>query len=290
MSDLDRFELFTYVARTESLTQAASELNMTKASLSKQLKSLEMNFKVDLFSRHKQRLKLTEQGKLLLTQCLRLTKELEDTRSICQQFNDEPEGSLKIVAIEHFANQLIFPKLKSFLKRFPKLNLQIDTRERMPNFEREQVDLAVGFSVPAPDDIVRKNIATTRYVLCGSPAYFTENGKPRTLNDLKNHRYIAHAIRSEEKTIVLKPEYSLSIKPYLMLNSMAAIIECVKQGIGLTQMPLYFISYLLKKGELVEILPKYQADNISVYYLYPKYRYIQPKVRKFIDFFLTSHQ
>lgn len=290
MSDLDRFELFAAVAQAESLTQAAVEFNMTKASLSKQIKSLEMDFKVDLFSRHKQRLKLTEQGKILLTQCLRLTKELEDTRSICQQFNEEPEGSLKIVAIEHFANQLIFPKLKSFLKHYPKLRLQIDTRERMPDFEREQVDIAIGFSVPAPNDIVRKSIATTRYVLCGSPTYFSQNGKPRTLHDLKHHHYIAHTIRSEEKTIVLKPRYSLSIKPYLMLNSMAAIIECVKQGIGLTQLPLYFISDFVKTGELVEILPKYQADNIPVYYLYPRYRYIQSKVRKFIDFFLTSEK
>jgi len=290
MSDLDRFELFVAVAQAESLTQAAIALGMTKASLSKQIKSLETDFKIDLFSRHKQRLALTQQGKILLTQCLRLTKELEGARSICQQFIEEPEGNLRIVAIEHFANQLIFPKLKLFLQRYPKLRLSIDTRERMPDFEREQVDIAVGFSVPAPADIVRKSITTTRYVLCASPQYFAENGKPQQLQDIKKHNYIAHSIRSEEKTITLKPGYSLSIQPYLSLNSMASMIECAKQGLGLIQLPLYFLKDYLDKGELLEVLTKYQATNAPVYYLYPKYRYIQSKVRKFIDFFLESDQ
>jgi DNA-binding transcriptional LysR family regulator len=290
MSDLDRFELFAAVAQGESLTQAAITLGVTKASLSKRIKALEADFKVDLFSRHKQRLVLTAQGKILLEQCLRLMRELEDTRSICQQFNDEPEGTLRVVAIEHYANRLIFPKLKLFLKRYPKLRLFLDTRERMPDFEREQIDIAVGFSVPAPPDIVRKSIATTRYVLCASPQYFSQHGKPRNLQDLKNHRYIAHNIRPEEKTITLKPGYALSIAPYLVLNSMASMIECARQGLGLMQLPLYFVDDYLKKGQLIEVLPKYQAIDAHVYYLYPKYRYIQSKVRKFIDFFLDENK
>lgn len=288
MSDLDRFELFTVIAQAESLTQAALILGIPKPSLSKQIKRLESDFEVDLFSRHKQRLTLTEQGKILLAQCLRLTKELEDTRSICRQFVEEPEGSLRIVAIEHFANRLIFPKLKLFLQRYPKLRLFIDTRERMPDFEREQIDIAVGFSVPAPPEIVRKSIATTRYVLCASPQYFAEHGKPRSLKDLKNYRYIAHNIRTVENTIALKPQYSISLKPYMSLNSMASMIECVKQGIGLMQLPLYFVDDYLKNGELVEALTKYMATDAHVYYLYPRYRYVQSKVRKFIDFFLAS--
>ncbi len=287
MSDLDRFELFTAVAQAESLTQAANALGMTKASLSKQIKCLESDFKVDLFSRHKQRLTLTEQGKILLSQCLRLTKELDDTRSICQQFNEEPEGSLRIVAIEHFANQLIFPKLKLFLQHYPKLRIYIDTRERMPDFEREQIDIAIGFSVPAPSEIVRKSISVTRYVLCGSPQYFAEKGKPRNLKDLMKHNYLAHNIRAEERTIALKPGYSLAIKPYMLFNSMSSLIACAKEGLGLIQLPMYFAENYLKRGELTEVLTKYQATNAHVYYLYPKYRYIQSKVRRFIDFFLT---
>lgn len=286
MSDLDRFELFTYVAQADSLTHAASLLDMPKASLSKQIKRLELDSKLDLFSRHGQRLHLTAQGKILLEQCLRLKKELDDARSICRQMHEEPEGDLHVVAFEYFAKQLIFPKLKDFLNKYPKLQLFIDSSERIPNFEREQVDIAVGFSLPAPMDIVRKRMITTRYVLCGSPEYFSENGEPKNLDDLKNHFYIGHSSRTEVHSIQLKSKSKISIKPHILLNRVTSMIECAKEGLGLVQLPLYMLQNYLEKGELVEVLSTYQVTDANVYYYYPQYRFAQPKVRKFIDFFL----
>jgi DNA-binding transcriptional LysR family regulator len=287
MSDLDRFELFAYVAQAESLTQAAHLLGLTKASLSKQIKKLETDFRVDLFSRKNQRLRLTAQGKILLKQCLRLKKEVEDARAICQQFHAEPEGILHVVVFEYFVKQLIFPKLKAFLDLYPKLQLFIDASERIPDFEDEQVDLAVGFSLPAPPDIVRRKMMTTRYVLCASPQYFKENGKPETLEDLRKHFYIGHHARPEKNTLRLKSGYALSLIPNLLLNSAASMIECAKAGVGLVQLPLYVLEDLLNICELIEVLEPYQATGKNVYYYYPKYRYVQPRVRKFIDFFLA---
>ena len=287
MSDLDRFELFVYVAQANSLSQAASQLGMTKASLSKQIRRLEVDLNVDLFSRTGQRLKLTEQGKILLAQCLRLKIELDGARSICQQLIDEPKGTLHIVAFEYFAKKLIFPKLNFFYQQYPKLNLIIDISERIPDFEREQVDIAVGFSLPAGLDIVRKKMESTRYVLCASNEYLKKFGTPKTLQDLQHHRYIGHSSRPESQTINLKDNYKLTIKPYLLLNSVSGMIECAKNHLGLIQLPYYLLDDTLKRSELVEVLQEFQAVNASVYFYYPKYRFIQPKVRKFIDFFLN---
>lgn len=286
MSDLDRFELFICVAQTGSLTRAAALLGMTKPALSKQIKRLETDLKVDLFSRYSQRLHLTEQGNLLLTQCLRLKKELDDTRAICQQLIEEPEGVLRVVAFAHFAQQLIFPKLADFLRCYPKLELVMDLSERIPDFEREQIDLAVGFSLPSSLDIVRKSMTTTRYALCASPRYFQQYDKPKTLQDLIHHRYIGHSSRPMEQVINLKLPHHLVLKPYLLLNNVSAMIACAKLSLGLIQLPLYLLQEDLASGELIEVLTAYQAVDVHVYYYYPKYRYVQPKVRKFIDYFL----
>lgn len=288
MSDLDRFELFTYVAQAESMTQAAIQLGMSKASLSKQIKRLEVDLKVDLFSRSGYRLGLTPQGEVLLRQSLRLKRELDDTRSICQQFHEEPGGILKVVAFGFFAKKLIFPRLKEFLQRYPKLHLTIDTSERIPNFEREQVDLSVGFSLPVPnsDEIVQCSMGTTDYVLCASPEYFDKNGKPEKLEDLKNHLYISHTSRTEGH-IRLQPGLKLHLHPYLLVNSVTSMIECAKEGLGLIQLPMYMLQDLLNEGKLIGVLAKYQRTGVHIYYHYPKYRYVQPKVRKFIDFFLN---
>ena len=292
MSDLDRFELFTQVVKSGGISQAAQALDISKAAVSKQIKHLEQTVNTLLFTRYKQRLQLTPQGEALFTQCLRLQRELNEARNICQAFDAEPTGDLHVVVFVYFAQQLIFPRLKQFLATYPKLNLRIDTTERVPDFINEQIDLAIGFSLPVPNagEVIQQRMATTRYVLCASPDYFTENGIPKDLNDLAKHRYIEHTSRSSTQTLKLKPQYQVIVTPYLLLNSVNAMIDCARQGIGLVQLPFYMVKTLLNNGELIEVLKDYQAVDAGVYYHYLKQRYMQPKIRKFIDYFLLKER
>lgn len=287
MADLDRFEIFTYVAQTCSLSQAANQLQLTKASISKHIKKLEADLGVDLFLRHGQRLHLTDQGSMLLQQCLRLKKELDDTRAICQDFHAIPTGILHVVALDYFARKLIYPRLNAFMKKYPQLEVMIDISERVPDFEHEQADIAVGFSLVAPDNVIQRRLTTTRHVMCASPEYFKKQGKPKTLNDLRKHSYIGHYARHEVCSTHLKSGYEIKIKPTILLNNVAGMIECAKAGLGILQLPEYVLEESLNSGELIEVLSSYQAVNAPVYYFYPKFRYTQPKIRCFIDFFLS---
>jgi DNA-binding transcriptional LysR family regulator len=287
MSDLDRFEIFTYVAQTSSLSQATKHLSLTKASLSKQIKKLEADLGVDLFLRTANRLHLTYQGEILLQQCLRLKKELEDTRAVCKDFHAMPQGTLYVVALDYFAKKLIYPQLNEFMQIYPELEIIIDISERIPNFEQEQVDIAVGFSLIAADNLIQRKIATTRHVMCASPAYLKKHGKPEKLQDLQQHSYIGHYARNEVCNTHLKSGHEIKIKPSLVLNNVAGMIECAKAGLGIVQLPYYVLEEVLISGELTEVLSFYQATNAPVYYFYPKFRYTQPKVRCFIDFFLS---
>ncbi|QHS32124.1 LysR family transcriptional regulator [Piscirickettsia salmonis] len=279
------------MAQSESLTKAAGQLKTTKASLSKKIKRLENEFSITLFTRFKQRLQLTAEGEVLLGQCLRLKRELDDTRSICQQFHGEPAGLLHIVAFSYFAKKIIFPNLKGFLSNYPKINLRIDTTECVPDFVNEQIDLAVGFSLPVlnPGEVIQRRMATTRYVMCASPQYIKEYGQPKGLNDLINHRYIEHSSRLSSQ-LKLKAEFSVCLQPYLIVNTVSSMIDCAENHLGIIQLPFYILEEKLKSGVLIEILKEVQSMNASVYYHYPKFRYMQPKVRSFIDYFLETNK
>lgn len=288
MSDLDRFEIFTYVAQTCNLSQTSKHLQLTKASISKQIKKLETDLGVDLFLRNGQRLHLTDQGETLLQQCLRLKKELDDTRAICKNFHAIPIGILHVVALDYFAKKLIYPRLNEFTEKYPQLEVIIDISERVPDFEHEQVDIGVGFSLIAPDNVIQRSFTTTRHVICASPIYLKNHGEPKTLNELRKHRYIGHYARNEICNTHLKPGYEIKVKPALILNNVTGMIECAKANLGIVQLPHYVLEESLKSGELIEVLSAYQAVDAPVYYFYPKFRYTQPKVRCFIDYFLSS--
>lgn len=291
MSDLNRFVLFTYVAQISSITQAAIQLNLTKAALSKQIKKLEAELGVNLFVRTGQRLCLTEHGEILLQQSLRLKCELENTQTICQSFHKKPKGTLYIVALDFFAKKIIYPRLNQFMQTYPGLDITIDTSERIPDFKKENADLALGFSldVSNADGVIQKSMAITRHVMCASPHYLQKHGIPTQLNDLLKHRYIGHQSRDEISSDHLIKNQSLKLKPNLILSNVNSMIECAKNGLGIVQLPYYLVATYLQLGELVEVLASYQATNANVYYFYPKFRHTQPKVRCFIDFFLKNY-
>jgi len=110
----------------------------------------------------------------------------------------------------------------------------------------------------------------------------------KKLNDLRKHQYIGHYARNEICNTHLKSGYELKIKPTLILNNVTGMIECTKAGLGIVQLPRYALEESLQSGELIEVLSSYQAVNAPVYYFYPKFRYTQPKVRCFIEYFLSS--
>jgi DNA-binding transcriptional LysR family regulator len=289
MSQLDRYELFICVAQSQSLTDAAAKLGLTKATLSKQIKRLENELKIDLFSRSDYRLKLTPFGETFLEQCKQLQHALDDTRSMAQQYHNKPRGTLHITAFSYFARHLIFPHLKEFQQQYPDLKLIIDLEERVPNFAKEACDIALGFSLPAPnqEDIIQSSMGTTQYVLCGSTDYFKENKKLETIEDLKNHRIISHASRKDQHLKLNKP-HTLSLEPTLYVNRVEAMIECACLGLGLVQLPVYLLKKYLNSGRLIETLAEEQKQQEHIYYYFPKYRYTQPKIRAFIDFFLNK--
>lgn len=286
MSELDRLEVFAQIAKLGSITRAAEQLGVSKPALSRQLKRLESDLKVDLFTRKNLRLHLTETGKILLSQCERLQRELDDTRAICRGFHEEPIGDLHVVALEFFAKKYIYPKLNEFMKQYPKLNIFIDTSERVPDFEKDKIDVAVGFTLTMPDDIVQRKMETFNYVMAASKQYLDLHGRPEKLKDLLEHDYIGHVVREEVRTTNLKKPHQLRVKPRMVLNRVENMIDCAKLGLGIVQLPTYLLDASLADGSLEEVLSEYQATEVGVYCYYPRFRYIQPKVRKFIDFML----
>ncbi len=288
MSDLSLFELFIEVADAGGISAAAQHLGLSKAALSKQIKRLEAHYSINLFVRHKQRLHLTAEGKQLLKQCRRVQQELNLARDLCRGLKDEPTGQLNVAVFPFFAKKLIYPKLAMFLQRYPKLSLQIDSTERMPNFYQDQIDLSIGYSLPMPDsdDIIQKRMVSTRYLLCASPNYFKQFGTPTCLQDLQQHHYIEHAGRGVGQALKLKKGVATVLRPHLILNSVSAMIDCAKQDVGLVQLPHYMLESSIASGELVEVLADYQVNNAGVYYYYQKLGFMQPKVRRFIAEFL----
>jgi DNA-binding transcriptional LysR family regulator len=122
---LRQLEIFLAVARYQSVSQAAKNLNLSQSAASAALQALEHSYGVTLFDRHGNRLSLNPVGR-----SLRL--EAETLYSHCQQFEHSLQshgelGHLRIGASFTIGNHLVARYLPAYLTRYPDADVQLET-------------------------------------------------------------------------------------------------------------------------------------------------------------------
>ena len=281
---LQQFEVFLTVAEYNSFTAAAKQLGISKAAVSQQIRQLEQNLKAPLFTRSTRRIALTDEGEQLQQQCLRLQNELDATRDLIGQFEAEPSGSLRISSNPYLVNTQLLPILQQYQQLFPKVKIELRTEERLPDMDKEGIDLIYGINWPPPMDIIARPIGKTRYVLCASPGYLARKGTPKKLSDLQHHDYIAHSGRNKNNIIAqLKSDTIPALNVILRTNNADSLINATKRGMGIAQVHGYMINEELKNGELVEVLSDCLRPSIDLYIYYQKHLFVQPKLRQLIN-------
>ena len=280
---LQHFETFIKVAEYQSFSKAAAALGVSKAAVSHTIRILEESFKAGLFKRTTRSVRLTDEGELLLKQCLRLQDELVATRQLVAGFDSAPSGTLCISANPYLFESKLMPAIDEYRRCYPQVRLNLLMDERMPDMQAEGVDIVYGVNWTPPDDVVARKVGHTRYVFCASPAYLNNNGVPLHVKDLLQHQYIAHSGRSSEHILNdLKSKTVPAVRPVIAVNNAYNMKQLALSGLGIVQLHDYVVAAEVKKGTLIEVLSD-QVNRVKfLYVFYQKHRFVQPKIRQFI--------
>lgn len=288
MSKFDRITAFISVVEENGFAAAARKKDVSTAAISRQVTALENELKTELLQRTTRQITLTEIGKEYYQQCKKVLNDLREAEVAIAKSKNEATGRLNIMANRYFAITHLLPKLAKFMLCHPKLHIHFQLEERFPHLEKEGIDILFGVSVEGSADLVRRRIANTRYILCGSPKYFKKHGYPKVPADLIKHHYITHSMRKPNNLVIFKNGKEISVNPILCLNDTYAMRECALQDIGIVNLHDYMVIDAIKDGKLVEVLREYQEPHKNVYLYYQRSRYLQPKIRHFIDFYTVD--
>lgn len=287
MSKFEQINTFIQVAESASFRAAARTLKISSAAVSKQISLLEDSLKAQLLYRSTRRVELSELGKIYFEQYKRIMNEIREADALISQTQEDPFGLLRITSARHFGERYIVPYLAEFMKTFPKVVLNLELAERVPDLEKENIDILLGNSIPASGDVIQRVIGKTRYVLAASPVYLRNFGIPKRPQDLVHHRYITHSMRQPDDMLIFKNNETIRVEPVLRLNDTHAMLQSAISGIGIVKLHEYVVHEALIQKKLVEILPLF-ADDLSIFLCYQARRYVQPKIRRFIDFILEK--
>ncbi|MBY7877503.1 LysR family transcriptional regulator [Vibrio fluvialis] len=278
---------FVAVAETGSFTQAAKRLVTSVANVSRRIALLEERLGVKLLLRTTRKVSLTEAGQVYYQQCRALLEGLEQAELTVTQMQQTPRGKLKVTAPVTYGEQKIAPLLNDFLLQYPKLELELVLTNQKLDLIEQGVDVAVRLGQLDDSSFIARRLSNRHLYVCATPDYLAQCGTPHTLSELTKHSCLVGTYdhwRFKEN----QQSRSIRVKGRLSCSSGVVLLDAVLKGMGLAQLPDYYVEEYLLSGRLVEVLPSYRDDREGVWALYPQNRHLSPKVRLLVDY-LAQH-
>ncbi|MEN3277222.1 MAG: hypothetical protein V7631_3012 [Massilia sp.] len=287
---MDRFlemKVFAAVVEAGSFTAAADGLDMSKAAVSRYVAELEERLGVRLLHRTTRRLSPTTEGEIFHARCRELLGNLEEAEAEVGSRSGEASGLLKLNVPVTFGLMHLAHLWPALLARHPKLALDITLSDRVVDLVEEGFDAAVRIGQLAPSSLISRKLASTRLVLCASPAYVRARGEPAHPDELLRHDVISYSLfASGENWRFSGPagESTVRVVPRMRTNSGDTCRAAALQGQGIILQPSFIVGADLAQGTLREIMPGYRASELGIHAVYPSRKFVSPKLRLLVDF------
>ena len=283
MNRWEGLDEFVAVAECGQFTAAAERLSLSSSQVSRQIARLEERLQTRLFYRSTRRVALTEAGQTFLQHCQRLQDAREEALRAVGDLGSEPKGLLRMTCAVAYGERFIVPLVTDFMLRHPQLRVDIELSNRTLDLLHDGLDLAIRLGRLQDSRLVATRLAPRRMYLCASPAYLERYGRPHSLSELARHNCL---IGSSDLWALLQDgrEISQRVQGNWRCNSGQAVLEAALRGLGLCQLPDYYVLEHLRSGALVSLLDNQQPPDTAVWALYPQQRHLSPKVRQLVEF------
>jgi DNA-binding transcriptional LysR family regulator len=286
MLDLNDVLIFVRVVQAGGFSKAARLLGMPVSTVSRRVAELEEKLGVSLLVRTTRSLRVTEAGSAYLAHGRAIAAELEQAESLATSLQSIPQGVLRITAPVDFGNQFLGEILRDFLKTHPRVEADVALTERVVDLIGEGFDLAIRVGELEDSSLLSRRLGSLGLQLVASPAFLTERGSPRGCADLA--RFSCIRFTGDEEPDVWRlsgpnGEHAVRVRGRVSANNMALIRELALAGEGIALMPHFFCADDLRAGKLRVVLKDWVNAPGPVHVVYPRHRFVLPKVRSFVE-------
>lgn len=283
MIDWEGVTEFVAVAEAQSFTGAARALDTSVAQISRKVAALEDRLSIKLLIRTTRKVSVTEAGQTYYQHCRHLVEGLKQADRAITELNATPQGRLKITSSVTYGEQLIAPLLSDFMLMYPQLELELVLSNQTFDLIEQDFDLAIRLGRLTDSTMMAKRLSSRQVRVCASPGYIEKYGEPHTLSELSQHNCLIGSLPIW-RFIENKKEKSVRVKGSVHCNSGAALTNAALKGLGIVQLPDFYVQESMDKGELVEILVPYREPKEGIWAVYPNNRHLSTKVRLLVEF------
>ena len=288
MNLLEHMRIFSRVAELSSFTQAADHLGLTRASVSTAVQQLEAVLGARLLHRTTRKVLLTQDGQIFYERCTDALADMDELQTMFQQKNaNSLKGRVRIDMSTIMARNAVFPRLPELLQMHPQLEVEISSTERRVDLVREGFDCVLRAGKPEPG-LIAKPLCAMRMVNVVSPAYVARHGQPLSLADLASHRLVHYTSVLGSKSVGFEyvqgdVDKAISMHGQVSVNNAEAYQVACVAGLGIIQAPYIGLRDLLASGQLIAVLPEFEARPMPLSLVYASRRNQALRVRAVMD-------
>ncbi|MGY0313102.1 LysR substrate-binding domain-containing protein [Alteromonas macleodii] len=287
MKYLEGIAEFCAVADVGNFTGAANKLDTSVAQISRKVSSLEKHLGVKLLQRTTRSVSLTEAGTQYFQQAMPALKALEDAQLSVSALQASPQGLIKLTAPVAFGEAFIAPLLNTFMQKYAGISVQCTFSNEKLDIVELGLDLAIRIGKLEDSTLVAKKLATRHLFVCGSRDYFKEQGQPKSIEALKEHSLLVGS-QPHWRLLIDNKIQTIPVQGRVRYNSGNALCSAAVAGLGIAQLPGFYVRKALASGQLIEIFPEYKDKQEAIWAVFPSNRNVAPKIRLLVDF-LAQH-
>jgi DNA-binding transcriptional LysR family regulator len=253
--DLKQLHTFLQVAEVGSLSKAAERLHIAQPALGRQIKQLEDEFGVALFTRHGRGMAPTSAGEVLIERATAILRLADDTRAEISAARDAVTGSVSLGLPPTVGDVLAAPLVEQFLRQYPAVTVRV-----VPAFsgylidmlQRGELDLAITYESSAPRQIKAEPLILETLFLIGPPGSKLNSQRPVDLATLAKLPAILPGPRQGLRKLVedAARRAGIALTIPVEAESLQTLKQLVGRGLGYTVLPYAAVHTEVEAGEL----------------------------------------
>lgn len=281
--------VFIAIARERSFTRAAAKLGMTQSSLSHIMRGLEERLGVRLLTRTTRSVSPTEAGERLLRNVGPRLEEIEEEIAAISDLGDKPSGLVRITAIDHVIDHILWPRLADLVLQYPDIQLEISSDYRMVDIAAERFDIGVRWGDQVEKDMIAARITPdVKLAIVGAPAYFARRPRPNSLQDLMKHNCMQLRLASSGGLYAWELRHEgrdleARVQGQLVFNGVYPMVKAALSGCGLAFVTEDLVADHVREGRLVSVMEDWCPHFPGLHAYYPSRRHSSRALGLVID-------
>ena len=198
--------------------------------------------------------------------------------SSLSELRDKPAGTIRITTSEHAAHTVLWPVLNPLLHGHPDVHVELSIDSGLTDIVTERFDAGVRLGESIAKDMVAVRIGPElRMAVVGAPAYFSDRTRPKTPQELADHRCINLRLPTAGGLYAWELEKGarnlhVRVDGQLVFNNPRIIVRAALDGLGLACVLEDLVSEQLANGSLVRVLADWCPPFAGYHLYYPSRR------------------